>query len=68
MLSPNQFLNAGLALRAEVGENDRQQIIESTIYIAASLSTFYYTVLDLDIPLLADNLAAAGVSVPLADN
>lgn len=68
MQSPNQFLKSGAKLVSEVGVNDRQQMIASTIYIAASLSTFYYTVLDLDVPLLADDLAAAGVSVPLPDN
>ncbi len=68
MLSPNDFLNSGPALMANIGVNDRQLIISSTIYKAASLSTFYYTVLSLEAPLLADGLAAGGVSVPLPDN
>jgi hypothetical protein len=68
MLSPDDFLKAGPELMTEIGAGDRQKIVASTIYTAASLSTFYYTVLSLDVPLLADGLAAGGVSVPLPDN
>jgi hypothetical protein len=68
MLSPDDFLNLGPALMASIGANDRQRIISSTIYNAASLSTFYYTVLSLESPLLADRLAGGGVSIPLPDN
>ncbi|KAE9371335.1 hypothetical protein N431DRAFT_483888 [Stipitochalara longipes BDJ] len=68
MLSPGDFLVAGPALMAEIGANDRQFAVASTMYSAASLSTFYYTVLSLDVPLLADSLAGGGVSVPLPNN
>jgi hypothetical protein len=53
---------------AEIGANERQVLVSSTIYKAASLSTFYYTVLSLDSPLLANSFAAGGVSVPLPNN
>jgi hypothetical protein len=68
LLSPDDFLNSGPSLMANIGANDRQLLISSTIYNAASLSTFYYTVLSLESPLLADKLAGGGVSIPLPDN
>jgi hypothetical protein len=68
MLSPDDFLISGPGLMAEIGASDRQLLIASTIYTAASQSTFYNTVRNLDVPLLADRFAAGSVSVPLPKN
>jgi len=68
LLSPDDFLMSGMELLFGISANERQLAVASTIYNAASVSTFYYTVLGLDMPLLADSLAAGGVSVPLPNN